>query len=61
MWNIDTEDWKSRNSKKIIQSVKKEDASGSIILFHESQATLDALPDIIKYLQKQDLEIVSLE
>ncbi len=61
LWNIDTEDWKSRNSKKIIQSVKKEDASGSIILFHESQATLDALPDIIKYLQKQDLEIVNLK
>ena len=61
LWNIDTLDWKSRNSKKIIQAVKKENTSGSIILLHESQATLDALPDIIKYLQKQDLEIVSLE
>lgn len=61
LWNIDTEDWKSRNSKKIIQSVKKEKVSGSVILFHESQATLDALPDIIEYLQKQDLKIVSLQ
>ena len=61
LWDIDTEDWKSRNSKMIIQSVKKENASGSIILFHESQATLKALPTIIKYLQKQDLEIVSLK
>lgn len=61
LWNIDTLDWKSRNSKKIIQAVKKENASGSIILLHESKATLAALPDIIKYLQKQDLEIVSLE
>lgn len=61
LWNIDTEDWKSRNAKIILQSVKKEETSGSIILFHESQATLEALPDIIKYLQKQDLEIVSLQ
>ena len=60
-WNIDTEDWKSHNSKMIIQSVKKENTSGSIILFHESQATLNALPTIIEYLQKQDLEIVSLK
>ena len=61
LWNIDTVDWKSRNSKKIIQAVKKENASGSIILLHESKATLDALPDIINYLKKQDLEIVNLE
>lgn len=61
LWNIDTLDWKSRNSKKIIQAVKKENTSGSIILLHESKATLAALPDIINYLKKQDLEIVSLE
>ena len=61
LWNIDTEDWKSRNAKKIIQSVEKEKTSGAIILFHESQATLEALPAIIEYLQKQDLEIVSLQ
>lgn len=61
MWNIDTLDWKSRNAKKILQSVKKKKTSGSIILLHESQATLDALPDIIEYLQKKDLEIVSLQ
>lgn len=61
LWNIDTEDWKSRNSKIIIQSIKKEKTSGSIILLHESQATLNALPQIIEYLQKQDLEIVSLK
>lgn len=61
LWKIDTLDWKSRNAKKILQAVKKEKASGSIILLHESQATLEALPDIIEYLQKKDLEIVSLQ
>lgn len=61
LWSIDTEDWKSRNSKKIIQSIKKQNASGTIILMHENQATISALPDIIEHLQKQDLEIVSLQ
>lgn len=61
LWDIDTEDWKSKNTKKIIQAIKKEDVSGSIILMHESQATLDALPTIITYLQKKDVKISNLQ
>ena len=61
LWNTDTEDWKSRNADKIANSVRASKASGSIILLHESQAVIDALPQIIDYLQGQDLQIVNLK
>lgn len=60
LWNSDTEDWKSKNANDIFKNVVNTKASGSIILLHESQAVIDALPRIIEYLQGQDLNIVSL-
>ena len=61
LWNIDPEDWKSRNSNKIFDDIQSSDVSGSIILLHESQAVIDALPRIIEYLQQLDLKIVNLK
>lgn len=60
LWNKDTEDWKNRDSDKIIKYVKNNTDSGCIILLHESKATLDALPKIIEYLHSKKLKIVSL-
>ena len=61
LWDNDPEDWKSRDSNKIFNAIKKHDVSGSIILMHETQAVVDALPKIIEYLQQLDLEIVNLK
>ncbi|MDR7855054.1 polysaccharide deacetylase family protein [Tissierella sp.] len=61
LWNNDPEDWKTRDADKIFNSIKNSDISGSIILLHESQAVIDALPRIIEYLQELDLKIVNLE
>ncbi|AZV41211.1 polysaccharide deacetylase family protein [Peribacillus asahii] len=61
IWSIDTRDWESRNAKKILTVVKSSKTSGSIILLHESSAVVEALPDIIKHLQKEDLKIVNLQ
>lgn len=61
LWNTDTLDWKSHNADKIVNAVQTSKASGSIILLHESQAVIDALPQIIDYLQSQDLQIVNLQ
>ncbi|GAA0136264.1 hypothetical protein YSY43_31050 [Paenibacillus sp. YSY-4.3] len=61
LWNVDTKDWESRDAEKIYNSVAKSKVSGSIILLHESQATVDALPRIIQFLKEQDLEIVNLQ
>lgn len=60
-WNIDPKDWKTRNSDKIINYILNSNPSGSIILLHESQYVVDALPRIIEYLQGKDLKIVSLK
>lgn len=60
LWDVDTKDWESRDAQKIYSSVAKADVSGSIILLHESQATIDALPQIIQFLKEQELEIVNL-
>ena len=61
LWNKDTRDWQPRDAQKIIQYVKSIDANGSIILLHESQAVVDALPTIIEHLQQQELDIVNLK
>ncbi|MEC0253943.1 polysaccharide deacetylase family protein [Paenibacillus lautus] len=61
LWNRDPEDWLTRDEDKILDYVQHIEASGSIILLHESQAVVDALPKIIKHLQDQGLTIVSLQ
>ncbi|MBS4189926.1 polysaccharide deacetylase family protein [Bacillus sp. FJAT-49705] len=61
LWNRDTEDWKSRDADKIFNYIHNTESSGSIILLHESQAVIDALPKIIEHLQEQNLKIVSLQ
>ncbi|PGS51754.1 polysaccharide deacetylase family protein [Bacillus sp. AFS041924] len=60
LWNKDTEDWKNRNTNTIIHYVKNHTESGSIILLHETKPSLDALPQIIEYLQSKNLKIVNL-
>jgi peptidoglycan/xylan/chitin deacetylase (PgdA/CDA1 family) len=61
LWNKDPEDWKSNNPDEIIDYVLNSEPSGSIILLHESQNVIDALPIIIAELQQQGLQIVSLK
>ncbi|MBZ4668480.1 MAG: peptidoglycan-N-acetylglucosamine deacetylase [Epulopiscium sp.] len=61
LWNNDPEDWRNKDADAIVNHIKNTDISGSIILLHESQAVIDALPRIINYLKEQNLEIVSLK
>lgn len=61
LWNNDPKDWKHQNPDAIFNNVVNSETSGAIILLHESQAVIDALPRIIEYLQGQNLQIVSLK
>lgn len=61
LWNSDTEDWKASNADKILEYVKNNKTPGAIILLHETEETVQALPQIITYLQDQQLEIVNLK
>lgn len=61
LWNNDPEDWKTNDVDQIFTNIQNSNVSGSIMLLHESQAVIDALPRIIEYLQELNLEIVNLE
>ncbi|MBP0723603.1 polysaccharide deacetylase family protein [Bacillus sp. RG28] len=61
LWNRDPKDWKIRDPDKIYNYIRKTEASGSIILLHETQAVVDTLPKIIEHLQEQNLKIISLK
>jgi len=62
LWNRDPEDWKSKNSPQhVLNYIEHAQAGGSVILLHESEKTVRLLPQLIKYLQKQQIPIVNLE
>ena len=61
MWSVDTLDWKHRDPKKTLQSVKAQTKNGSIILMHDvHQTTADALDSVMSYLSKQGYEFVTV-
>lgn len=61
MWNKDPKDWKTKDPEKIFHYISNSEASGSIILLHESQAVIDVLPRIIEHLKAQNLNVVGLK
>lgn len=53
-WDVDSIDWKNPSSQKIISRVTQKVTNGSIVLFHLGKNnTLEALPEIIRILQKE--------
>jgi peptidoglycan/xylan/chitin deacetylase (PgdA/CDA1 family) len=52
LWDIDTLDWQSRNSKKVYQSVIRSAHAGAVILMHEIYpSTVNAIPKILSTLK----------
>lgn len=61
LWNVDTEDWKSRNKKKILKRVIGKVNDGDIILMHDIyDSTADAVEVMIPKLIEQGYQIVSI-
>jgi peptidoglycan/xylan/chitin deacetylase (PgdA/CDA1 family) len=64
MWTVDTNDWQGIDSEKIVDCVKKNTVSGSIILFHDfvsgRSGTPDALEVIIPYLLSEGYTFVTV-
>ena len=61
LWNVDTEDWKFRNSKTIYEKALHDIKDGKIILMHDIyKSTLDALKLILPELKKQGYQIVTV-
>lgn len=62
LWNIDTRDWESLNTKSIVNLVKENIKDGDIILFHDMYpTTVEAIKTIVPYLLKEGYQLVTID
>ena len=66
-WNVDSEDWRSLDSNRILINIKRTLQPGSIILQHagggqgqDLSGTINALPRLIRMLRSKGYQIVTL-
>lgn len=61
IWNVDTEDWKTRNVQSNISAVTSTLSDGNIILMHDIyDATIDAALELIPQLQESGYQLVTV-
>lgn len=61
LWNTDTLDWKSKNTKAIMKEIKKNVKDGDIILMHDIHpTTVEALKKVLPWLVKNDYDILTV-
>lgn len=61
IWDVDTLDWKHRDPNAVLAKVKEQTRPGSIILMHDIHSTtIQAVPDVIKYLRSQGYTMVTV-
>ena len=61
MWNRDPRDWEARSKDDILNYFFDVDPSGGIYILHENKYTLEALPEILAYLNELGLDIVGIK
>lgn len=60
-WNVDTEDWKSRNSKSVLNECKVIQ-DGDIVLMHDLYtSTADAVKKLVPRLVKEGYQLVTVD
>lgn len=61
LWNVDTEDWRSRDAEAVLQCAKDGARDGAIILFHDLYpSTLGAIESLVPYLQEAGYQLVTI-
>ncbi len=61
LWDVDTLDWESRDTKQTVANALAEARPGGIILMHDiHEETIDAVPRIIKQLRKDGFTLVTV-
>lgn len=61
-WNLDSEDWKSRDAQKVVDQVLKEARDGNIVLMHDIHwFTVDAAEVLIPALMERGYQIVTVQ
>ena len=62
LWNLDSEDWKSQNTGKIVELVESEAEEGSIILLHDIfDTSVEAALQIVDDLTAQGYTFVTVD
>ncbi|WP_425308689.1 polysaccharide deacetylase family protein [Ammonicoccus fulvus] len=61
LWDVDTDDWRTRSASATRKAVADQARSGSIVLMHDIHgSTVDAVPGIISDLQGQGYVLVTV-
>lgn len=60
MWSVDTIDWQRPNPATIVKRVSNKVHNDAIILMHPTEPTVKALPDMLKYLQEQKYQMITI-
>ncbi|GKV65410.1 MULTISPECIES: polysaccharide deacetylase family protein [unclassified Sporosarcina] len=61
LWDVDTLDWKARDSNQLLANIKSAARDGSTILMHDiHQATADGLEAVLSYLQSEGYSFVKI-
>lgn len=62
LWDVDTMDWKSRDSGKVADAAVDGARPGSVVLMHDIHAsTVDAVPDILRRLHAAGFHFVTVQ
>ena len=60
-WDVDTRDWESKNTEKVIEMCKKYTYDGAIVLFHDIHATtIPAVVELIDYYDSMGYQFVTV-
>lgn len=61
MWSVDTIDWQRPDPATIVNRVMKKVHNDAIILMHPTEPTVKALPDMLKQLQEEKYNMVTID
>jgi peptidoglycan/xylan/chitin deacetylase (PgdA/CDA1 family) len=60
LWSRDTIDWRDQNAALIYTRATKNIQKGEFVLMHPTPATVEALSDVLKYYETQNLKAVTV-
>ncbi|WP_051277252.1 polysaccharide deacetylase family protein [Dermatophilus congolensis] len=61
LWNVDTQDWKTRSTAKTVESAVNSARPGAVILMHDiHDSTVQAVPEIVQKLTEKGFKLVTV-
>lgn len=60
LWTVDTADWRQPTPQQWMRRVTQGIGPGALVLMHPTKVTLDTLPELLGYCQKQKWQVVTL-